>query len=79
MVEFYYKFSINEATTHSPFEVMYGYQPSTPADRLFPLTGSTTHTSDRLTLIAHIRDVVNQLQKLYKERMATTSTRTPIF
>ena len=37
MVEFYYKCSINEATTHSLFEVMYGYHPSTLADRLFPL------------------------------------------
>ncbi len=25
MVEFYYNYSINEAATHSPFEVMYGY------------------------------------------------------
>ena len=25
IVEFYYICSINEATTHSPFEVMYGY------------------------------------------------------
>jgi len=33
-VEFYYNCSINEASTHSPFEVMYGYQPYTPADRL---------------------------------------------
>jgi hypothetical protein len=30
MVEFYYKCSINEATLYSPFEVMYGFQPSTP-------------------------------------------------
>ena len=29
MVEFYYNCSINEATTHSPFEMMYEYQPST--------------------------------------------------
>jgi len=34
MIEFYYNCSINEATTHSPFEVMYGYHPSTPVDRL---------------------------------------------
>ncbi len=31
MVEFYYNCSINEATSHSPFEIMYGFQPSTPA------------------------------------------------
>jgi hypothetical protein len=29
MVEFYYNCSINEATSQSPFEVMYGFQPST--------------------------------------------------
>jgi len=32
MVEFYYNCSIKEATNHSPFEVMYGYEPSTPTD-----------------------------------------------
>ena len=32
MVEFYYNCSINEATSHSPFEIMYGFQPSTPAN-----------------------------------------------
>jgi hypothetical protein len=80
MVEFYYNRSINEATTHSPFEVMYGYQPSTPADRLLSMVGATTDAADRLTLIADIRDVVNQLLRLSKERMATRSTRTtPIF
>jgi len=54
MVEFYYSCSINEATTHSPFEVMYGYQPSTPADRLVLMVGATTDADDRLTLIAYI-------------------------
>jgi hypothetical protein len=33
MLELYYNCSINEAATHSPFAVTYGYQPSTPADR----------------------------------------------
>jgi hypothetical protein len=32
VVEFSYNCSIDEASTHSPFELMYGYQPSTPAD-----------------------------------------------
>jgi hypothetical protein len=60
MVEFYYyNYSINEATAHSPFEVIYGYQPSTPADRLLPLASATTDAYDRLTLISYIRDVVN--------------------
>jgi hypothetical protein len=80
MVEFYYSCSINEATTHSPVEVMYGYQPSTQADRLFPLVDATTDATHRLTLIANIRDVVDQLLKLCKERMAAKSTRNaPIF
>jgi len=41
MIEFYYNGSINEESTHSPFEVMYGYQPSTLADRLLPLASAT--------------------------------------
>jgi len=37
MIKLYYISSINEASTHSPFEVMYGYQPSTSADRPLPM------------------------------------------
>ena len=60
---------------------MYGYQPSTPtADRLLPLVDATSGVTYRLILIADIRDVVNQLLNLCKEKMATRSTRTaPIF
>ncbi len=59
---------------------MYGYQTPTPADRLLPMAGATADAAHRLTLIAYIRDVVNQLLKLSKERMATRSTRmAPIF
>ena len=80
MVEFYYNCFINEATSYSPFEVMYGFQPSTPANRLLPLTGATAEATDRLTLIKDIIDVVHQLIKLSKERMAARSTRTaPLF
>jgi hypothetical protein len=80
IVEFYYNCSINEATAHSPFEVMYGYQPSALGDRLLPMTGATADAADRLTLIADIRVVVYQLLKLSKERMAARSTRmAPIF
>ena len=80
MVEFYYNCSTNEATSHSPFEAMYGYRPSTPAGRLLPMDGATADANDRLTLIAHIRDFVNQLLKSSKERMAARLTRTaPIF
>jgi len=80
MVVFYYKCWINEVTTHSPFEVMYGYQPSTPADRLSPMVGATASATARFALIVDIRDVVNQLVKVFEESMAARSTRTaPIF
>ena len=80
MVEFYYNCSINEATSHSPFEVVYGLQPSTLLDRLLPLIGATVEAADRLTMIKDIRDVVHQLIKLSKERMAARSTRiAPLF
>jgi hypothetical protein len=59
---------------------MYGYQPSTPADRLLPSVGATTDATDKLTLIADIRNDANQLLKISKERMAAMSTRSaPIF
>ncbi len=64
MVEFYYNCSIIEATTHSPFEVVYGNQPSTPTDRLLALLRDTADAADRLTLIANRRDVVNKILKL---------------
>jgi hypothetical protein len=80
MVEFYYNCSINEATSHSPFEVKYGFQPSTPADRLLPLAGATAEAANRLTMMRDIRDIVHQLIKLSKERMAARTTRTaPLF
>ena len=65
MIEFYDNCSINEATKHSPFERMYGYQPSTLVDRLLPMVGATADATNRLALIANIRDVVNPLLKLY--------------
>ncbi len=63
IVEFYYNCSINESTSHSPFEVMYGFQPSTPGDRFVPLTGASIEATDRMTMITDIRDVVHQLTK----------------
>ena len=71
----YYNCSINEVTTYSPFEVMYGYKPSTPADHLLSMDGATAGAADRLTLIADIRDGVNQLLRLSKEKMAAKSHR----
>ena len=58
---------------------MYGYQPSTPADRLLALTSATTDATDMLTLIVDIRDVVYQLLKLSKERIIARSTRAALF
>jgi hypothetical protein len=75
MVKFYYNYLISEDSTHSPFEVIYGYRSSTPAHRLLPLTIATANIADRLNLVADIRDVVNQLLKLSKERIAAWSTR----
>jgi hypothetical protein len=77
MVELYYNCSINEATSHSPVEVMYGFHPFTQAERLLPLNCATIDAGDRLTVITDIRDVVHQLNRLSKERMAVRSTRTP--
>jgi hypothetical protein len=80
MVELYYNCSINEATSHSPFEVMYGFQPSTHVDRLLPLSGATAEAADRLTMILEIRDVVYELIKLSQQRIAARSTRSaPLF
>jgi len=81
MVEFYYNCSFNEASQHSSLEAMYGYQPSTHADRLLPLiTGVNADATNRLTLVLDTRDVVKHLLQLYKEKMAANSTRfAPLF
>ena len=80
MVEFYYNCSINESSKHSPFEVYYGFQPATPADRLLPRTGAPTSAADRLTDLASTRDVVRELLTLSKQRISDRSSRpAPIF
>ncbi len=80
MVEFYYNCSINESSKHSPFEISYGFQPATPADRLLPLTGAPASAANRLTDLASTRDVVRELLTLSKQRMAARSSRlAPIF
>ena len=43
------------------------------------MAGATVDAANRLALIAYIRDVVNQILKLSKERMAARSTRTAPF
>ena len=80
MVEFYYKCSINEASKYSPFEVSYGFQPTTPDDRFLPLTGAPTLVVERLTELASVRDVVCELLTLFKQRMTDRSSKpTPNF
>jgi len=71
MVEFYYNCSINESSKHSLFKVSYGFQPTTPADRLLPQTGAPAFVANRLTHLASTRDVVRVLLTLSKQRMAT--------
>jgi hypothetical protein len=56
--------------------MMYGYQPSTPADRILPLVGAIVDAANRLTLIADIRNVIYQVIKLSKEKMSARSTTT---
>ncbi len=75
MVEFYYNGFINETTSHYPFEIMYGLQPSTHANRLLPLIGATTKAAD-MTLLANIIDVVFELIKMSKNIMTVKSART---
>jgi len=73
MVEFYYNCSINEASKHSPFEVSYGFQPTTLVDILFPVTCAPAPIDERLTELASVRDVARELLTLSKQRMATRS------
>jgi len=61
MVKFYYNCFINEASKHAPFEVSYGFQPATHADRFLPFTGAPAHVAERLTKLASDRDVVREL------------------
>jgi hypothetical protein len=75
MVEFYYNCSINASSKHSPFEVTYGFQPATRADRLLPLTGAPAPDADRLTELANVREVVRELLTLSKQHMAARSSR----
>jgi hypothetical protein len=71
---------VSDALFAIGYEVMYGFQPSTHADRLLPLTGATADATHKLTMITDIMDVVHQLTKLSKKRMAARSTRTaPLF
>jgi len=52
MVILFY-FSINQATSNSPFEAMYAFQPSKHANRHLPLIGATAEAANRLTMITH--------------------------
>jgi len=72
--EFHYNCWTNEAARHSPFEVMCGFQPYTPADRLLPLAGAKADAADMLTNVVELRDVVKHFLILSKKRMAAIST-----
>jgi len=52
---------------------------NTYADRLLPLTSATEEAADRLIMITNIRDVVCQLIKLSKERMAATAPEAHVY
>ncbi len=54
---------------------MYGFQPSTLADRLLSLSSATAEAADILTMIAYIKDVIHELIKLSKKRMTVITTR----
>jgi hypothetical protein len=77
MAEFYYYCSTNQAARYLPFEMIYGFQSSTPADRLLPLVRTSAEAADRFTNIVEIRYVVKQLLILSKERMTARSTQSP--
>jgi hypothetical protein len=80
MVEFYYSCSINEASKHSPFEVSYGFQPTTHVVTLLPLTGAPAHVAERLVELASVRHFVHELLTLSRQCMAARSFRpSPIF
>jgi hypothetical protein len=75
IVEFYYNCSINEASKHSPFEVTYGFQPTTPANRFFPLSGTLAPVANHLIELASVRDGVRELLTLSKQQMTARSSR----
>ncbi len=58
MVEFYKNWYVNEFSQDSPFEVSYGFQSATPADRFLSLTDAHALDADRQTELSNVRDVV---------------------
>jgi hypothetical protein len=63
-----------------PFEVSYGFQPTTHAYRLLPLNGAPALVTKHLARFTSVRDVVRELLALSKQRMvARSSGPTPIF
>jgi len=74
VVEFYYNCSTNKEAILSPFEVMLGFQLSTPVDRLSPLAGATADAAEWMINIKEITDLVKHLLILSKERISAKST-----
>ena len=68
------EFSVSKATRHSPFESLYGFQPSAPVDRMMSLDDIPVSAADRLQNIADTQMVVRELLKLSKDRQSASST-----
>ena len=80
MIEFQYNSFRSDATQHSPFETIYGFQPAAPIDRMLPLEGAEPAAAERLSQLADTQAVVRELLKLSKERQAARRTSyTPTF
>ena len=58
LVEFWYNSTVSESTQQSPFEALYGYQPSNAVDRLLPLTRAPVSAVDRLTYLKDTRELI---------------------
>jgi hypothetical protein len=55
IIDFYYKFSTNDASTHFLIEVFYQHQPSTLLDRLLQVIGAPFLVADgRLSNLVNV-------------------------
>ena len=77
LVEFCYNSAVNEAARHSPFEASYGFQPSTPADRLLPVDDVPASSVNHLQQIKDTQELLRELLDLNKQRLAARRSRDP--
>ena len=54
IIDFYYKFSTNDASTHFLFEVSYQHQSATLLDRLLKVIGAPGLVVDALSNLAYV-------------------------